>query len=398
MVLTSTRRRNSASRRSTFRRASWTALACVFAVLNSAARAQAADHSALGGQQAVGATPAGDFSSGVAEAARATSARVIDGGSLETRLLTLANSMRGSGPHAVSSKMGEKVIAMIRMLPKADVDAREVILERLQGLAKDGIPEAVTFLGFAAEEGAFGVARQPQTAAQLYRAASQAGYQPALYDLALMYAYGRGIPRNLQEAKALLERASTAGPEGSNRVCGMGSFIAYRLNDQAAMRSLSEGCSGPLPALAIAATSTATDRGRLVDRLRGSIASGVDDGYVALEVVTRRDAANDTTFSYCLWSLVNRYRSQPTSPAIATSAANCVDAMAAPGSKVASLEPVARQQAAVGLAHLVSAQVQALSAERKGNRFRYGMPVPFLPFTQDDVDLFASAVDAHANR
>jgi len=334
--------------------------------------------------------PPGVSSGGLLDSARATSGRLIDESSLQSRLQELAGNLRGSGPHAVSSRLGEKIIAMIRMLPKADPDARDAILLRLQGLAQDGTPEAVTFMGFAAEQGAFGVPRQPDKAALFYRAAAEAGYQPALYDLALMNAYGRGMPRDLREAEALLARAVAAGPEGSNRVCGMASFVAYRLNDQPGMRNYSEGCNGPLPALAIAAVNPAPGDGNLVNRLKNSIATGVDDGYMALEAVTRRNAANDTGFSYCLWSLVNRFRAQPTSPAITSSAARCVDSVALPGSRVASLEPQARQQAAVGIAHLVGTQVQDLAAARKGNSFHYGMAVPYLPFTQDDVDLFAS--------
>ena len=324
------------------------------------------------------------------DAARSTSGRMIDESSLQSRLQELAGNLRGSGPHAISSRLGEKIIAMIRMLPKADVDAREAILHRLQSLAQDGMPEAVTFFGFAAEQGAFGVARQPDKAAMLYRAAAEAGYQPALYDLALMNAYGRGMPRDLREAEALLARAAAAGAEGSNRVCGMASFVAYRLNNQAGMRNYSEGCNGPLPSLAIAAVSPAPADGNLISRLKNSIATGVDDGYMALEVVTRRNAADDTGFNFCLWTLVNRFRGQPTSPAITTSAARCVNAVALPGSRVASLEPQARQQAAVGIAHLVGTQVQDLAAARKGNSFHYGMAVPYLPFTQDDVDSFAA--------
>ena len=332
----------------------------------------------------------GVSSAGLLDSARTTSGRMIDESSLQSRLQELAGNLRGSGPHAVSSRLGEKIIAMIRMLPKADPDARDAILHRLQALAQDGTPEAVTFLGFAAEQGAFGVPRQPDKAALLYRAAAQSGYQPALYDLALMNAYGRGMPRDLREAEALLARAVAAGAEGSNRVCGMASFVAYRLNDQAGMRNYSEGCNGPLPALAIAAVNQAPADGNLVSRLKNSIATGVDDGFMALETVTRRNAANDTGFSYCLWSLVNRFRAQPASPAITASAANCVNSVALPGSRVASLEPQARQQAAVGIAHLVGTQVQDLAAARKGNSFHYGMAVPYLPFTQDDVDLFVS--------
>jgi hypothetical protein len=338
----------------------------------------------------------GVSSAGLLESGRATSNRIIDESSLQSRLQELAGNLRGSGPHAVSSRLGEKTIAMIRMLPKADPDARDAILHRLQLLAQDGTPEAVTFLGFAAEQGAFGVPRQPDKAAILYRAAAQSGYQPAVYDLALMNAYGRGMPRDLREAEALLARAVAAGAEGSNRVCGMASFVAYRLNDQAGLRNYSEGCNGPLPALAIAAVNPAPGDGNLVNRLKNSIATGVDDGYMALEAVTRRNAANDTGFSYCLWSLVNRFRAQPTSPAITIAAARCVDSVALPGSRVASLEPQARQQAAIGIAHLVGTQVQDLAAARKGNSFHYGMAVPYLPFTQDDVDLFASTVGSPA--
>lgn len=341
-------------------------------------------------------TPSAERASGPSvtnalDSARAASTRLIQDSSLQSRLQELAANLSGAGPHAVSSRLGEKVISMIRMLPKADGEARQALLNRLEAMAKDGTPEALTFLGFAAEQGAYGIPHSPEKAAALYRVASQSGYQPALYDLALMNAYGRAMPRNLPEAEQLLSRAVAVGVEGSNRVCGMASFVAYRLNDRPAMRNFSEGCNGPLSALAAAAVNPATTDGNLVNRLKNSIATGVDDGYVALEVVTRANASNDTEFSYCLWSLVNQYRLQPSSAAVAPAAATCVERVATPGSKVATLAPEARQQAALAVAHMVGNQVQELNASRKANNFHFGKPVPYLPFTQDDVDLFAAA-------
>jgi hypothetical protein len=320
---------------------------------------------------------------------RAGASHLVQDSALQTKLQELAGNLAGSGPHAVSSPNGEKVISMIRMLPKADADARDAILHRIQALAMGGVPEAVTFLGFAAEVGLFGIARQPEKSALLYRAAAQSGYQPALYNLAVMSAYGRGQARDLRKAERLLGRAVTAGPEGSNRVCGMASFVAYRLNDRVAMRTFAEGCNGPLSALAIAAVDPASAQTNLVSRLKTSIGSGVDDGYLALEAVTRHDAPNDTQFSYCMWLLVDRYRAHPSSPEIAPSAGRCIESVSTAGSKVATLEPQARQQAAVGLAHTVSAEIQELAIARRANRFHFGMPVPYLPFTQEDVDLFS---------
>jgi len=340
----------------------------------------------------------GTAPSNALDTARAAGGRLIDASSLQTRLQELAGNLRGSGPHAVSSRQGEKVIGMIRMLPKADPETRDALMRRLQELAKDSVPEALTFIGFAAEEGAFGVPKQPEKAAMLYRAAAQSGYQTAQYDLALMNAYGRTMPRNLRESESLLAHALAAGPEGSNRVCGMASFVAYRLGDRAGMRNFSDGCNGPLSALAVAAIETSPADDALIGRLKNSIATGVDDGYYALEAVTRLKTRDDTEFSFCLWSLVNRYRAQPGSPLIASDAATCVEAVSVPGSKVASLEPVARQQAAFGLARTVGMEIQQLAAARKATSFHFGMSVPFLPFTQDDVDLFAPAIGLSSQR
>ena len=287
---------------------------------------------------------------------------------------------------------------MIRMLPKADPESREALMHRLQELARDGIPEALTLLGFAAEQGAFGVPQQPKKAALLYQAAARTGYQTALYNLALMNAYARGVPRNLAEAEQLLARAVANGAEGSNRVCGMAAFVAYRLNDQPGMRNFSEACNGALASLAVAANDPAHADAALVARLRNSIAAGVDDGYYALASVTRSKASDDTGFTYCNWLLINRFRTQPASPLIAPAAAKCVDSVATPGSRVASLEPSARQQAAFGLARTVGSEIQQLATERKANGFHFGMSVPYLPFTQDDVDLFAPVIGVQSRQ
>jgi hypothetical protein len=385
-------RNATASARATF------VIACALAIAPWAAHAQltlpSLGESARSVQPPSAERASGPSVANALDSARAASTRLIQDSSLQSRLQELAANLSGAGPHAVSSRLGEKVISMIRMLPKADDEARQALLNRLEAMAKDGTPEALTFLGFAAEQGAYGIPRSLEKAAALYRAASQSGYQPALYDLALMNAYGRAMPRNLGEAEQLLARAVAAGVEGSNRVCGMASFVAYRLNDRAAMRNFSEGCNGPLSALAAAAVNPTVTDSNLVNRIKGSIATGVDDGYVALEVVTKANAANDTEFNYCLWSLVNQYRAQPSSPAIAPAAAACVERVATPGSKVATLAPQARQQAALAIAHMVGSQVQELAASRKANNFHFGKPVPYLPFTQEDVDLFVGAFDA----
>jgi len=324
----------------------------------------------------------------------AAASSALSSSSLGVKLLELGDQLR-SGPHNVASDDGEKVIWLIRSVPKADDATRTAVLRKLADLARQQVPEALTFMGFAAENGIFGVERSPLKAAALYSAAAQKGYQPALYDLALMAAYGRGRARDLGAADQLLRTALSVGSDRSGRVCGMASFIAWRRHDLVGQGFASRDCDSPLAGLAIAASRPGVRpslTAGLAQQLRASLFTGVDDALFVLESLAARDAADDTSFTYCRWALVHRFWTRPDTEGLAESAAQCVETMAKPNSSVARLAPVARQMAATGLTLDVPSEIHGIKVARKSNTFRYGMAVPYLPFGQDDVDLFASVL------
>ena len=47
-----------------------------------------------------------------------------------------------------------------------------------------------------------------------------------------------------------------------------------------------------------------------------------------------------------------------------------------------------RSQAVASITGFVPAEIAALEAMRKSNHFHYAWSVPYLPFTQQDVNLF----------
>jgi TPR repeat protein len=332
-------------------------------------------------------------------AASAAASSAIDNSALGTKLLELGDRLR-TGPHNVVSDNGEKIVWLVRSLAKTDEPTKAAVMRKLAELARAQVPEALTFMGFAAEGGYFGVERSPLKAAALYSAAAQEGYQPALYNLALMSAYGRGRTRDLPAAAQLLRTALSVAPDASGRVCGMASFIAWRQHDAVLQAQASGDCASPLAGLALASSRTdahAALTPQLAQRLRDSLATGVDDALPLIELLAARQAAEDTSFTYCRWALIHRYWLRTDTQGVAESAEACIDAMAKPNSSVARMAPVARQMAVAGLATGVPADIEAIKAARKSNEFRYGMAVPYLPFGQVDVEWFASVLTARGS-
>jgi TPR repeat protein len=137
------------------------------------------------------------------------------------------------GTHNVVSSDGETYVTWMIEAASAKPAERQALLGKLTDLAARRSPEAMTFQGFIAEYGLFGAPRNVARALDWYRAAAAMNYQPALYNLALAAAYGKGQAADLNTAGALVAQAAQIAPEASYRVCGFGAFIAYRRGDRA---------------------------------------------------------------------------------------------------------------------------------------------------------------------
>jgi TPR repeat protein len=292
------------------------------------------------------------------------------------------------GTHNVVSSAGETYVTWMIEATRAKPAERKVMLGKLADLAARRNPEAMTFQGFVAEYGLFDEPRNVSRALDWYRAAAAMNYQPALYNLALAAAYGKGQAADLNNAGALVAQAAQVAPEASYRVCGFAAFIAYRKGDRAQAAQFSQGCWSDLAGLPRALYDTRVSLAQKVTMLRHSIGTGIDDGYALLEQVTR-DAAPEPQYLACKYALLNRQRRALNSAALKDDAERCY--------RASSLTPKDPKEAALrattvvpGIIGFVPTELRELERLRASNRFHYGWSVPYLPFRQQDVDLFAA--------
>ena len=311
------------------------------------------------------------------------------------------------GNHNVVSKDGEKTVWLIRSMATATGAQRVTLMQELQLRVAVRQPEALNFMGFAAEHGVFGESRDLGRAWDFYRTAAAAGYQPAIYNLALASAYGRragdahDARPDLEQAAALLGRAASVAPDVSSRVCGMGAFVNFRRRAAADALRLANGCGSPLAALPREQADTTPLTPQRLEALRRASATGVRDAYVLLEEVTRRNAQIDPQYLYCKYALLNRYRQPVAVSVLRDSAGRCYDSVpqrngapAAGQSASTNPELTRRDQVVDGIANFVPAERAALEALRTSSHFHYGWGVPYLPFAQSEVDLFEPLVAA----
>lgn len=294
------------------------------------------------------------------------------------------------GTHNVVSSDGETYVTWMIEAASAKPAERQALLGKLTDLAARRSPEAMTFQGFIAEYGLFGAPRNVARALDWYRAAAAMNYQPALYNLALAAAYGKGQAADLNTAGALVAQAAQIAPEASYRVCGFGAFIAYRRGDRAQAAQYAQGCWSDLAGLPKALYDNRVTLTQKVTLLRHSIGTGVDDGYALLEQVTR-EAAPEPQYLACKYALLNRQRRALNAAALKDDAQRCY--------RASSITPKDPKEAEIrastvvpGIVGFVPTEIRELERLRASNRFRYGWSVPYLPFRQQDVDLFTALV------
>jgi TPR repeat protein len=294
------------------------------------------------------------------------------------------------GTHNVASRDGEKLVWLIRSTASGDVATRSANLTALTDYANAGVPEAMTFMGVVAQYGLFGTQKDAARAHSLYAAAAKSRYQPALYDLGLESAYGRGTRVDFNQAAQFFVSAAALGPDLSARLCGLGAFVSFRLGDQTQALQFAHGCGSPLAALPVARANTGALTAHDLEDLRRSTATGVDDALALIERAARAGATNDPQYLYCKYALVARYRRASTTEGLRADAQACVDSTSrssgAPPPQ--SADQMRREQAVLSVAGFVPTEIASLAAMRKSNHFHYDWSVPYLPFTQQDANLF----------
>lgn len=294
------------------------------------------------------------------------------------------------GTHNVVTNDGETVVSWMIQLTSANAAQRRDFLTKLAGLAARRNPEAMTFEGFVSEYGLFGEPQSISRAMDLYRESAALNYQPAIYDLAVAAAYGKSQRPDPGAASSLLAQAAAIAPDASYRVCGFGAFLSYRQNDRQRALAYTQNCWSDLAGIPKALYNDQVAPDQRVMLLRASIATGVDDGYGLLARVTL-DAGPEPQYLACKYMLVNRYRRTLDNNTLKDDAVNCYrrysTAPATPKEALLRLNTVVP-----GIVGFVPVEIRALEKSRASNRFHYAWSVPYLPFRQEDVDLFSPFV------
>lgn len=302
------------------------------------------------------------------------------------------------GEHIVVSSEGPEIIALIRSLITKPPNEQRVVIARLQEFAANGKPEAVHFVGFSFEHGLYGAPKNIGQAAHYYQQAAAQNYQPSLYNLGLIAAYGKsGSAPDLERGLAWLAKAMTLANDTSGRVCGLSSFLAYRTNRQPEAIRFAKGCNSALAHIPRASLGDTESLPIRVNWLRESIATGADDGYSLIAKISKPLIKTDNNYTFCKYVLINRHYRKTAIPNLKEEATRCVDQL----SKLVG-DPkgwaVQREQIIAGVASFVPMEIETLKNMRKSNKFHYSWSVPYLPFAQAETDLFEPLLTKESQR
>jgi len=289
------------------------------------------------------------------------------------------------GTHNTVSQNGEQVVTLIRSLT-TDPTKKDSILHELQLLVKANNPEALNFFGFVIANGLFGATKNQARAVEYFKYAAAANYQPAIYNLAINTAYSGQGKETLPRAITYITRASSIAQDSSFRVCGFASFLYYRQGDMISAKHYANGCGSALVGLPIAVSDSTLSLTKRIALLRTSIGTGVTDGYPLLERLSRDSSDKDNQYLFCKYSLLNRSRLQP-QLVLHDLAERCYDQFTHINQHE-KIDQNRRPQAIGGITSFVATEKIELDQLRSSNHFHYAWSVPYLPFPQQDVDLF----------
>ena len=287
------------------------------------------------------------------------------------------------GAHNVVTSDGEETIRQIRSLTIGDKQAASTI----EVIKQKQTAEAFNFLGWLSETGAFGVGINLAQAQDYYTKAAKFNYQPALYNLALGKAYGRFGAASVQAALPDLANAMSVAKDDSGRVCGLASFMAHKIASPSVAVSYANECPSALGTFVLARYTDKYDFEEKLRHLRNSIGTGADDGFPALldAATAHAKTTPDTNFMTCKFAVMNTYRLGPLPRNLRPIAEKCVDSK---GVFKKASDFVLRDQAIAGVGAYVVGELTNLKALRNSNKFRYSIPAPYLPFGQQEMNLF----------
>jgi TPR repeat protein len=294
------------------------------------------------------------------------------------------NDINYGKPVATSSE-GEKIVALIRDIATHPAAERPRLLRAIQAYSDRGQPEAINFMGFISEYGLFGVTPDLSRATEFYASAARHHYQPAIFNLANIAFYGKNGERRIDDAQHLISQAYALGNERSFRVCGLGAFMAYRRGNDRDALAYGKGCYSSLANIPNAAYANNVSLAERIKMLRDSIGTGVDDGFDVLQKITQPTIGN-REYLYCKYWLINHIRFTGQAANLAQLAHACYG-KTTPNPDI----PDAKASASLvvsGITNFVPFEINSLRQMRQGNHFHYAWSVPYLPFGQNEVDLF----------
>ena len=272
------------------------------------------------------------------------------------------------GKHMTVSPNGEEVIAIIR--DTLNPASRDAALHKLKNMVESNVPEAMNYFGFLHEYGLFQFPKNANLAQSYYSKAANMGYQPALYNLGKNQFYA-----NDEIAFTTVQQAAEIGLEVSSRVCGLASYLAMRANRLDAAISYANKCNSPLAGFGKAQNEPNIEV--KVELLRRTLSTGATDGYAWLQSATR-NLKPDPQLLYCKYSLVSKYRLKSSNwQNIDSDAQACLKTN---GNDVNNTQKVSG---------FVKAEIAAIQKMKEANKFHFSWSVPFLPFTQSEVDLYS---------
>ena len=290
-----------------------------------------------------------------------------------------------SGNQIILSSKGPDVLRLISELVKGPYRDQVRHLDELNALTSQEVPEALHFAGYMAEYGLYGRPKDMGRAIRFYQASAGRGYQPALFNLGLIAFYGKAGKPDLEVARQYLAKAAALGSDYTGRVCGITTFLNYRLNLATETLRVARSCGSPLADLGQAKFNQQLPIQERMRLARNSLVTGVNDALWLIEEMAETQEGFDPAFMRCKYRLITRALGKDIEPATLRSMAeSCV--------KQHKIGAIDLDQAVTGVTNFVIAEITSIQNQRKKNFFRYGETVPFLPFTQADADLFAPLI------
>ena len=300
----------------------------------------------------------------------------------------ITTNLRGVGQMVITSPRGAEALSLILQLVPPNPATQSKTLASLQQLAAAGVPEAENFMGYVFEYGLFGAVKDVRRAQQFYLAASQQGYGTATYNLATIRFFAKGGEKqDVRLAQKLASTAADSTSEASYRVCGLASFVNYRVHDNKSAL-YAQNCGSALAGLGrVAYTKDGTQEDR-IKWLQESLSTGANDGFGALLQLATK-APQDGSLMYCHYSLLNQYQNNADITGLKEQATRCYLTSKTVPDLNTPTEKATREQRITGLTGVVQQELATIKTKRASNKFSYSLSVPYLPFHQRDVDAWS---------